>query len=49
MLFRSQLTNKPSKAASPVKASEKPYLRLQIPEQPEVRVMNFDPEAKWPQ
>ena len=31
------------------KASEKPYLRLQIPEQPEVRVMNFDPEAKWPQ
>jgi hypothetical protein len=31
------------------KTSEKPYLRLQIPEQPEARVINFDPEAKWPE
>jgi hypothetical protein len=31
------------------KASEKPYLRPQIPEQPEVRIINFDPEAKWPE
>jgi len=31
------------------KASEKPYLRLQIPEQPEAGIMNFDPQAKWPQ
>src|SRR5262245_9755402 len=29
------------------KASEKPYLRVQIPEQPEARIINFDPEAKW--
>ena len=27
-------------------ASEKPYLRPQIPEQPEARVINFDPDAK---
>jgi hypothetical protein len=31
------------------KASEKPYLRPQIPEQPETRIINFDPEAKWPE
>jgi hypothetical protein len=31
------------------KASEKPYLRLQIPEGPETRIINFDPEATWPQ
>ena len=31
------------------KASEKPYLRLQIPEQAEARIINFDPEAKWPE
>jgi len=30
------------------KASEKPYLRPQIPQQPEARVINFDPEVKWP-
>ena len=30
-------------------ASEKPYLRPQIPEQPEARIINFDPEAKWPE
>src|SRR5262245_41259902 len=31
------------------KASEKPYLRPHIPEQPEARIINFDPEAKWPE
>jgi hypothetical protein len=31
------------------KAAEKPYLRLQIPEQPEARIINFDPQATWPQ
>jgi hypothetical protein len=31
------------------KASEKPYLRPQIPEQPEARMINFDPDAKWPE
>jgi hypothetical protein len=31
------------------KASEKPYLRPQIPEQPEARIINFDTEAKWPE
>jgi hypothetical protein len=31
------------------KASEKPYLRPQIPTQPEVQIVNFDPSAKWPQ
>lgn len=31
------------------KASEKPYLRPQIPEQPPAPIINFDPEAKWPQ
>ena len=31
------------------KASEKPYLRPQIPEQPEARIINFEPEAKWPE
>src|SRR5438093_9935198 len=31
------------------KASEKPYLRPQIPEQPETRILNFEPEAKWPE
>jgi hypothetical protein len=31
------------------KASEKPYLRPQIPERPEVGIINFDPDAKWPQ
>jgi len=30
------------------KASEKPYLRLQIPEQSAAPIINFDPEAKWP-
>src|SRR2546422_5984129 len=31
------------------KASEKPFLRPQIPEQPEARIINFDPETKWPE
>ena len=31
------------------KASEKPYLRPQIPEQPEARIINFDPETKSPE
>jgi hypothetical protein len=31
------------------KASEKPYLRPQIPAHPEVQIVNFDPNAKWPQ
>ena len=31
------------------KASEKPYLRPQIPEQSETRIINFDPQAKWPE
>ena len=31
------------------KTSEKPYLRLQVPAQPEVQIVNFDPNAKWPQ
>jgi hypothetical protein len=31
------------------KAAEKPYLRVQIPEQPESRMINFDPAAKWPE
>jgi hypothetical protein len=31
------------------KASEKPYLRPQIPEQPESHIVNFEPDAKWPE
>jgi hypothetical protein len=30
------------------KASDKPYLRPQVPIQPEVYVINFDPQATWP-
>ena len=30
------------------KASEKPYLRPQIPNGPGTQIINFDPEAKWP-
>lgn len=30
------------------KAADKPYLRPRIPEQPEARVINFDPAAPWP-
>jgi hypothetical protein len=30
------------------KASDKPYLRPQIPAEPETRIMNFDPKADWP-
>lgn len=31
------------------KASEKPYLRPQVPEGPDAQIVNFDPEAAWPQ
>jgi hypothetical protein len=31
------------------KAAEKPFIHPQIPEQPEARIINFDPEAKWPE
>jgi hypothetical protein len=30
------------------KAADKPYLRPRIPEQPEARIINFDPAATWP-
>jgi hypothetical protein len=30
------------------KASDKPYLRPQIPERPATSIMNFDPKATWP-
>lgn len=30
------------------KASDKPYLRPRIPDEPASRVMNFDPKANWP-
>ena len=30
------------------RASEKPFLRPRIPEQPESRIINFDPAAAWP-
>jgi hypothetical protein len=29
------------------KASDKPFLRPRIPDQPEARIMNFDPSATW--
>ena len=30
------------------KASDKPFLRPQIPERPETPIINFDPDATWP-
>jgi hypothetical protein len=30
------------------KASDKPFLRLQVPAQPEAPIVNFDPHATWP-
>jgi hypothetical protein len=30
------------------KASDKPFIRLQIPTQPETPIINFDPKADWP-
>lgn len=30
------------------KASDKPFLRPQIPTQPETHIINFDPKADWP-
>jgi cytochrome c553 len=31
------------------KASDKPFIRPQIPTEPEATIINFDPSAKWPQ
>jgi hypothetical protein len=31
------------------KASDKPFIRPQIPEEPETPIINFDPAATWPQ
>jgi hypothetical protein len=31
------------------KAADKPYLRLQIPQRAESPLMNFDPNATWPE
>jgi len=30
------------------KASDKPYLRPQVPTKPEAAIINFDPKADWP-
>jgi hypothetical protein len=30
------------------KASDKPFIRLQIPARPETPIINFDPHADWP-
>ena len=30
------------------KAADKPYLRPQVPTEPESRIINFDPKANWP-
>ncbi len=30
------------------RAADKPYLRPRIPEQPQSRIINFDPAATWP-
>lgn len=30
------------------KAADKPFLRPQIPAEPETRIINFDPKAGWP-
>ena len=30
------------------KAADKPFLRPQIPAEPETRIINFDPKADWP-
>jgi len=31
------------------KACEKPFLRPQIPNAPNVSILNFDPAAEWPE
>jgi len=31
------------------KASDKPYLRPQVPDAPAASIINFDPAAKWPE
>jgi len=30
------------------KAADKPFIRLQVPTQPEAHIVNFDPRADWP-
>jgi hypothetical protein len=30
------------------KASHKPYLRPQVPAEPETKIINYDPKADWP-
>jgi hypothetical protein len=30
------------------KASDKPYLRPRVPDEPAIRLLNFDPKADWP-
>ncbi len=30
------------------KAADKPFIRLQVPTQPETHIVNFDPKADWP-
>jgi hypothetical protein len=30
------------------KASDKPFIRLHIPTQPEAAIINFNPDARWP-
>ena len=31
------------------KSSEKPFLRPRVPKEPEVQIINIDPDAEWPQ
>ncbi len=31
------------------KSAEKPFIRPQVPEEPETPIINFDPQATWPQ
>jgi len=31
------------------KSSEKPFLRPQVPKEPEGHIVNFHPEARWPE
>lgn len=47
--FRSSYRNALEGCYSCHKASDKPYLRPQIPTEPAVSIINFDPNATWPQ
>ena len=38
----------PPQSQPPATASEKPFLRPQVPTQPETQIVNFDPNATWP-